>query len=60
MDLSPELAETVGDSFPATVVMDLDTAGDTAMDDDDEDEDDELRLGDLRALSCSSASFWLA
>ena len=48
----------VGDSFPATVVMALDTAGEEAR----PRLLAELRelLGLLRALSCSSASFWLA
>ena len=56
MDLgSLELEVDTGDSLPAMVVIDLDTAGDTAI----EDEEDE-RLGLLRARSCNSASFWLA
>ena len=61
MHFSPitELAVVgVGDSFPATVVMALDTAGEDAR--------PKLLaelselLGLLRALSWSSASFWLA
>ena len=59
MDLSPitELAVVgVGESFPATVVMAFDTAGEDAR------LLAELRelLGLFRARSCSSASFWLA
>ena len=54
MDLGSLELEAVdtGDSLPAMVVIDLDTAGDTAMD-----EDEEERLGLLSARSCSSASF---
>ena len=56
MDLSPERVR-VGESLPAMVVMGLGRPGPGPDIVEPEDRDE---LGDLRARSWSSASFWFA